>query len=126
MPLHFTTATLIEVVDSETAWFRVEGEKILVRFEAIDAPDLEGRGQGQWCPEEGLKALEARDFVIRTLNGAKEILIDLVKKKREGIVRTGVYADGFSVSQELLYKYLAVEEDSGHADWCRKSVLSSD
>ena len=122
----FIPATLIEVVDGETAWFRVDGEKILVRFEGIDAPDLKDRGQGQWCPEEGVKALEARNFVIQSLNRAKEILIDLEDKEREGIVHTGVYADGLSVGQELLYKYLVVEEDSGYADWCRKSVPSSD
>ena len=85
----------------------VEGEKILVRFEGIDAPDLEDRGQGQWCPEGRVKALEAREFVTRTLNRAKKILIDLVDKKREGIVRTGVYMDGLNVGHELLYSYLA-------------------
>ena len=64
--------------------------------------------------------------MIRTLNRAKEILIDLEDKKKEGIVRTGVYADGLSIGQELLYMYLAMEEDSGPADWCRISVPSSD
>ena len=83
-PCTFTPATLIEVVDGETAWFRVDGEKILVRFEGIDAPDLKDRGKGQWCPEEGVKALEARNFVIQSLNRAKEILIDLEDKEREG------------------------------------------
>lgn len=115
----FTPATLIEVVDAETSWFQVEGDKILVRFEGIQVPALTDSGQRPWCAQEGEKALEAREFVIRTLQSAGEILIDLEGKKREGIVRTGVYVDGRSIGQELLYKYLAVEADSGEANWCQ-------
>ena len=117
-PCSFTSATLIEVLDGETAWFQVEGKRILVHLEGIDAPKLKSSSKGKWCPEEGEKATQARDFVIQVLNKAKEIRINLEGKKRDGIIRTGVYADGLSVGQELLYKYLAVKQSSRQVNWC--------
>jgi len=118
-PCTFTPANLIEVVDARTARFEVEGEEILIRLEGIEVPALEDTGEKPWCPEEGEKATEAREFVVRTLGGADEILIDLEGKQLSGIVHTGVYVDGLSMGRELLYKYLAVESDSGVANWCQ-------
>ena len=35
-----TPVTFLEVIDGDTIWVKKKGEKVLVQFEGIDAPEL--------------------------------------------------------------------------------------
>ena len=49
------------------------------------------------------------------LTSAKEVGLIIKEELNEQELRAQVYADGLSVGQELLYKYLAAE---GQGNWC--------
>ena len=93
------------------------GEKILVQFDGIDAPELvQDSIKTQDCINDQKKAKKARKFVQDILSSAKEIGLIIKKEINEYELKAKVYADGLSVGQELLYKYLAVE---GKGNWCK-------
>ena len=50
------------------------------------------------------------------LSLAKEVGLVIKEEINEQKLKAQVYADGLSVGQELLYKYLAVE---GKGNWCK-------
>ena len=111
-----TPVTFLEVVDGDTIWVKKEGEKVLVEFEGIDAPELaHEENQTQDCLHDQKKAQEARDLIQDMLSSAKEVGLIIKEEINEQELRAQVYADGRSVGQELLYKYLAVE---GQGNWC--------
>jgi endonuclease YncB( thermonuclease family) len=111
-----TPVTFLEVVDGDTIWVKKEGEKVLVEFEGIDAPELaHEENQTQDCLHDQKKAEKARDLIQDMLSSAKEVGLIIKEEINEQKLRAQVYADGLSVGQELLYKYLAVE---GQGNWC--------
>ena len=67
------------------------------------------------CPQDQQKARQARDLIQEMLTSAKEIGLIIKEEISEQELRGQVYADGLSVGQELIYKYLAVE---GRGNWC--------
>jgi len=114
-----TPVTFLEVVDGDTIWVKKEGEKVLVEFEGIDAPELAHKeNQTPVCLHDQKKAKEARNFIQDMLSSAKEVGLIIKEEINEQELRAQVYADGLSVGQELLYKYLAVE---GQGNWCEIS-----
>ena len=111
-----TPVTFLEVVDGDTIWVKKEGEKVLVEFEDIDAPELTHKeNQTQNCLHDQKKAEKARDLIQDMLSSAKEVGLIIKEEKNEQEFRAQVYADGLSVGQELLYNNLAVE---GQGKWC--------
>ena len=114
-----TPVTFLEVIDGDTIWVKKEGEKVLVEFEGIDAPELAHKeNQTPVCLHDQKKAKEARNFIQDMLSSAKEVGLIIKEEINEQELRAQVYADGLSVGQELLYKYLAVE---GQGNWCEIS-----
>jgi len=114
-----TPVTFLEVIDGDTIWVKKEGEKVLVEFEGIDAPELaHEENQTQDCLHDQKKAKKARDLIQDMLSSAKEVGLIIKEEINEHNLRAQVYADGLSVGQELLYKYLAVE---GQGNWCEIS-----
>ena len=99
-----TPVTFLEVIDGDSIWVKKEGRKVLVHFSEVDAPEINEPGKTLECPQDQRKARQARDLIQEMLTTAKEVGL-----------RGQVYADGLSVGQELLYKYLAVE---GQGNWC--------
>ena len=67
------------------------------------------------CPQDQRKARQARDLIQKLLISAKEVGLIIKEEISDQELRAQVYADGLSVGQELLYKYLAVE---GQRNWC--------
>ena len=110
-----TPVTLLEVIDGDSIWVKKEGEKVLVHFSEIDAPEINEPGKILECPQDQQKARLARDLIQEMLTSAKEVGLIIKEKISELELRAQVYADGLSVGQELLYKYLAVE---GKWDQC--------
>ena len=73
-----------------------------VRIDGIDTPELEAR-----CPEERTKALAARDFLARRLNGAEVRLSHVVYDKYGGRVRASVADAHGDIGQAMLAAGLA-------------------
>ena len=114
-----TPVTFLEVVDGDTIWVKKEGKKVVVEFEGIDAPELDHEeNKTQDCLHDQKKAEKARNLIQDILTSAKEVGLIIKEEINEHNLRAQVYADGLSVGQELLYKYLAVE---GQGNWCEIS-----
>ena len=113
-----TPVTFLEVIDGDTIWVKKKGEKVLVQFEGIDAPELVNKdNKKSECIDDQKKAQDARDLIHNILSSAKEVGLIIKEEINEQELKAKVYADGLSVGQELLYKYLAVE---GNGNWCGK------
>ena len=113
-----TPVTFLEVIDGDTIWVKKKGEKVLVQFEGIDAPELVNKDKIKpECIDDQKKAQDARDLIHNILSSAKEVGLIIKEEINEQELKAQVYADGLSVGQELLYKYLAVE---GNGNWCGK------
>ena len=110
-----TPVTFLEVIDGDNILVKKEGEKVLVHFSEIDAPEINEPGKTLECPQDQRKARLARDLIQEMLTSAKEVGLIIKEELSEKELRAQVYADGLSVGQELLYKYLAVE---GQGNWC--------
>ena len=110
-----TPVTLLEVIDGDSIWVKKEGEKVLVHFSEVDAPEIKEPEKTLDCPQDQRKARQARDLIQEMLTSAKEVGLIIKEEISEQELRAQVYADGLSVGQELLYKYLAVE---GQGNWC--------
>ena len=111
-----TPVTFLEVIDGDTIWVKKEGEKVLVEFESIDAPELaHEENKTQDCLHDQKKAEKARNLIQNILSSAKEVGLIIKEEINEQELRAQVYADGLSVGQELLYKHLAVK---GQGKWC--------
>jgi len=112
-----TPVTFLEVIDGDTIWVEKDGKKVLVQFDGIDAPELvQDDIKNQDCIDEQKKAEDARDLIQNMLSSAKEVGLVIKEEINEQKLKAQVYADGLSVGQELLYKYLAVE---GKGNWCK-------
>ena len=110
-----TPVTFLEVIDGDSIWVKKEGEKVLVHFSEVDAPEFNEPGKTLVCPQDQRKARQARDLILEMLSSAKEVGLIIKEEFSELELRAQVYADGLSVGQELLYKYLAAE---GWGNWC--------
>ena len=114
-----TPVTLLEVIDGDTIWVKKDGKKVVVEFEGIDAPELDHEEIiTQDCLHDQKKAEKARNLIQDILTSAKEVGLIIKEEINEQELRAQVYADGLSVGQELLYKYLAVK---GQGNWCEIS-----
>ena len=117
-----TPVTFLKVVDGDTIWVKKKGEKVLVQFEGIDAHELVNKDKkNKECIDDQKKAQDARNLIHNILSSAKEVGLIIKEEINEQELKAKVYADGLSVGQELLYKYLAVE---GKGNWCRKNELN--
>ena len=104
-----TPVTFLEVIDGDSIWVKKEGKKVLVHFSEVDAPEINEPGKTVECPQDQQKAWQARDLIQEMLTSAKEVGLIIKEEISEQELRAQVYADGLSLGQELLYKYLAVE-----------------
>ena len=121
-PCNYTPATLIKVIDAETAWFDIQGKKTRVHLWGIHSPAkaaVEDYSPG--CTAEVEQAHQAEQFVRQLLASAKRIQLDIKDTEGEGEADTQavIYVDGLSVGQELLYRYLAIEYGDDRSFWCR-------
>ena len=114
-----TPVTFLEVIDGDTIWVKREGNKVLVEFEGIDAPELTHHDNKTLdCLHDQKKAVKARDLIQEILSSANEVGLMIKEEINVKELRAQVYADGLSVGQELLYNNLAVK---GQGKWCEKN-----
>ncbi len=123
-PCNYTPATLIKVIDAETAWFDIQGKKTRVHLWGIHSPAkaaVEDHSPG--CAAEVEQAHQAEQFVRQLLASANRIQLDIKDTKGEGKGETDtqaiIYVDGLSVGQELLYRYFAIEYGDDRSFWCK-------
>ena len=119
-PCNYTPATLIKVIDTETAWFDIQGKKTRVHLWGIHSPAkaaVEDYSPG--CAAEVEQAHQAEQFVRQLLASAKRIHLDIKDTEGEADPQAVIYVDGLSVGQELLYRYLAIEYGDDRSFWCR-------
>ena len=113
----YTPATLVEVIDGNTLILNLNGEPTTVHLAGIDTPKLKPQSTGAWCDVEGIKAREAMQYTSTLLNNAKEITLIEETSTDSGEMVAVVYVDNISLGQELLYKYLAIENGEP-VPWC--------
>ena len=113
----YTPATLVEVLDGNTMILKIKGESKTVHLAGINTPELKPYGTGTWCESEGAKALQAKQFASQLLLDASEITLDEERANTAGEMTAVVYVDNLSLGQELLYKYLAIENGEP-TRWC--------
>lgn len=93
------------------------GEKISVRVSGVDTPEKKGN-----APCEKEKAAKAQLLVAKTLQSARSIELQNVKKDKYFRINADVIADGQSLRQILLKGGLAYEYEGGtkaKVNWCQ-------
>ena len=115
----YTPAKLVDVLDSGNIVFEITGEQKTIRLAGIITPRLKPNPQLQkpWCEAEGAKAIQAKAYTAALLSQASQITLDEQQVDEAGEITAVVYIDNFSLGQELLYKYLAVENNEP-TQWC--------
>ena len=116
---NYTPATLLEVIDGDTMVMEISGQRETVHLAKVTAPRLKPDPQSKesWCEGEGEKAMKAKDYANMLLLEASEITLDEQQRDQAGEIPAVVYIDNINLGQELLYKYLAVENDE-NPNWC--------
>lgn len=98
-------ATIIRVVDGDTVWMEVRGERIRVRLLNIDAPEL-------FAPNspDGCLGSEAAAHLRRLLPVGAEVTLELDTEETDDYGRTlaGVFIDGVLVNAAMAEAGLAV------------------
>lgn len=97
--------TLEKTVDGDTAWFLIDGEKVKVRFLAIDTPETVK-------PNTTVQAYgkEASDYTANELKNAKEIKLEYEESNlidKYGRTLAYVFVDGELLQEKLLENGLA-------------------
>jgi endonuclease YncB( thermonuclease family) len=91
------------------------GEKMAVRVNGIDTPEIKGK-----CPKEKELALKAKQLVIDLFKNANVIELRNMERGKYFRIVADVYVDGKSLSDNLISKQLAVKYDGGTKikNWC--------
>jgi endonuclease YncB( thermonuclease family) len=99
------------------AWPQIVGERIGIRINGIDTPEMRGK-----CAAEKALAREAKQHAVALLRRAKTVELRNMKRGKYFRIVADVYADGVSVGQSLIGRGLAVPYDGGKKlkDWCAR------
>lgn len=97
-------------------WPGIIGERIPVRVNGVDTPELKGK-----CKEEILLARKAKKVTVDFLRSAKNIELRNLKRGKYFRVVADVYGDGLRLSDRLVSMGLAYEYHGGKKrSWCEK------
>ena len=96
-------------------WPPIIGNRISIRVNGIDTPELRGE-----CQQEKKLARKAKQVTVAALRGASHIELKNITRGKYFRVVADVYVDDLSIGEMLLRKGLAVRYDGGHKikDWC--------
>jgi len=94
----------------------VVGERIPVRVNGIDTPEMRGK-----CSKEKELARKAKQFTVSKLRNASAIELKNMKRGKYFRIVADVYIDGKNLGDELFNNGLAVRYDGGKKskDWCK-------
>jgi len=116
-------AEVTSIYDGDTFRVNIAGypniidERIPVRINGIDTPELRGKSQ-----QEKVLATKAKQITVKMLRNAKVIELRNMHRGKYFRIVADVYTDGKSVAKELANKGLTVPYDSGRKskDWYSK------
>jgi micrococcal nuclease len=116
-----TISELVSVYDGDTLKVNIKeyptilGEKISVRVNGIDTPEIKGK-----CLQEKELAQKAKKVATYMLKNATVIELRNMQRGKYFRIVADVYANGVSLSEKLIEKKLAVPYDGGTKtkNWC--------
>lgn len=98
------------------------GDRLSLRLVGIDTPEMKGK-----CDRERSLALEAKAFLLRHLEAAKDIEIELVARDKYFRVLALIVADGLDLADEMVKAGLAYAYNGGTKQrWCPKRGYQED
>lgn len=92
---NITVDEVTSIYDADTfranikAWPPIVGERISIRVNGVDAPEIRGK-----CPEEKKMARDAKQFTVSQLRSAKKIELRNIRRGKYFRVLADVYVDG--------------------------------
>lgn len=103
-------------------WPAVSGEKIPVRIDGVDTPEINGD-----CPVEKELAQKAKQFTITFLQTDKRIYLRKMKRDKYFRILADVTVGTKSLSQELIASGLAKPYAGGKKEsWCGVTTTSTE
>ena len=99
-----------------SGWPYIIGERVMIRINGIDAPELRGK-----CAQEKRWALRAKQFVVEKLRHARKIVLKNMHRGKYFRIIADVYVDEVNLGEEMIKRGLAVEYHGGprKMDWCK-------
>jgi len=95
-------------------WPDIVGEEVGIRVRGIDTPEIRGG-----CEAEEKKAREARGYVRARLEGADQVILEEIERRKYFRVVATVMIDGENIAEELIDRRLGREYEGGsRAGWC--------
>ncbi|GIT47550.1 MAG: hypothetical protein Ct9H300mP13_3460 [Gammaproteobacteria bacterium] len=119
MPVQLHACHLNQSIDAQTAWFDIQGKKTRVHLWGIQSQQKPLPKIFTWLWAEVEQSHQAEQFVGQLLESAKRIQLDIKEIEGGAGTHAVIYADGLSVGQELLYRYLAIEYGDDRSFWCK-------
>lgn len=114
-------ADVTSIYDADTfrvnvdGWPAIIGERVPVRVNGIDAPEIRGK-----CEEEKRAARDAKQFTVSMLRGAKRIELSDIRRGKYFRILADVLVDGSSLAAALIDAGHARPYDGGtRSGWCR-------
>jgi len=109
--------TLHALIDGDTAWFTVVGERRKVRFIGVDTPELRSK-----CVYEAIQAAKAAVYTGEALQGAMKITLREYQRKadfhRRDLGEVILNGDR-NLGQELIANGLGRPTSMRRAGWCK-------
>jgi endonuclease YncB( thermonuclease family) len=92
------------------------GDRLSIRIVGIDTPEMKGK-----CDHERMMALQAKAFLVKHLEQAQDIHIELIARDKYFRVLSLIVADGLDLADEMVKAGLAYAYDGGTKDlWCTR------
>ena len=114
-------AVYVRNYDGDTITFNLPslhpiiGDKISIRVNGIDTPEIRGK-----CQQEKYSAEQARELVTDILKDAESIELKNIERGKYFRIVADVFVDGESLADELIEAGMAVPYDGGTKtqNWC--------
>ena len=95
-------------------WPAIIGERISVRVQGVDAPEIRGK-----CESEKTAARAAKQFTVEKLRSAKKIELRNIQRGKYFRILADVYVDGENLTSALINAKHARAYDGGRREgWC--------
>ena len=122
----YNNAIYIRNYDGDTITFNLPGlhpiigEKISVRVNGIDTPEIKGK-----CEKEKYDAQQAKEMVANILKDAEQIVLKNMKRGKYFRIAADVIVDGENLADMLIEVGMAVKYDGGKKThkWCKGPQL---
>jgi endonuclease YncB( thermonuclease family) len=101
-------ATIVGCHDGDTCTITIPslpdlfGDRLSIRIVGIDTPEMKGK-----CDHERILALQAKAFLVRHLEQAQNIEIELIARDKYFRVLGLIVADGLDLADEMVKAGLA-------------------